>query len=125
MRKLWLALPIALLLFWPALGQSTHSITVGWNASATTGVAYNVYRSTSASGPFTKINSVDVNALTYTDTTGTGGTTYYYQTTAVCDSSTTCPSGISGESAPSPISAGALFLGNPAAQGAAPTVKSN
>ena len=125
MKKLWLLLLIIPLLFWPSFAQSPHSVTLTWNASATTGAAYNVYRGTSSSGPFTKINSSDVTVLTYVDSSGVAGTTYYYEVTAVCDASTTCPAGISGESAPTPPSVGVLFLGNPQAPVAAPTVKAN
>ncbi|MFC1540616.1 hypothetical protein ACFL4J_01095 [Candidatus Margulisiibacteriota bacterium] len=41
-------------------------------------VGYNVYRSTSQSSGFTKINTSVVNNTTYTDTSGTAGTDYYY-----------------------------------------------
>jgi fibronectin type 3 domain-containing protein len=112
MRKLILA---ALLLFIlignPLSSQTQHNITLNWNASVTTGVKYNVYRGTASAGPFTPLAS-DVAAVTYKDTSGTGGTTYWYQITAICDTTTTCPAGVSGESAPTtPVSA--TFLGNP------------
>ena len=44
---------------------------------------YNVYRSTSASGSYVKINSsLDANTA-YTDTSVASGHTYYYEATAV------------------------------------------
>ena len=101
--------------------QTQHSITVQWGASPTSGVAYNVYRGTTSTGPFTKVGS-DVTALKYIDTSGTGGTTYYYQITAICDTTTTCPTGIVGESDPTPPSVGVTFLASPAAPPAAPSV---
>jgi len=107
----------------PVFSQTTHSVTLNWSASPTTGVKYNVYRNTAATGTYAKIAS-DVGALTYTDSSGTGGTSYYYQVTAVCDTTTTCPAGISGESAP--LSGGPfLFLGNPAAPAGVLTGTSN
>ncbi|HZN69512.1 MAG TPA: PA14 domain-containing protein [Tepidisphaeraceae bacterium] len=48
------------------------------NVEGATG--YNVYRGTSATGPFSLLNTTGpVNELSYLDTTGTVGTTYFYQ----------------------------------------------
>jgi fibronectin type 3 domain-containing protein len=44
---------------------------------------YNVYRSTSSGGPYSKINGSLVATSNHTDTGLTGGTTYYYVVTAV------------------------------------------
>lgn len=60
-----------------------HSVALTWNASTSTVVGYNVYRGTTSGGPYTKLNSSPVGALTFTDTTVQNGTTYYYVTTAV------------------------------------------
>ena len=59
-----------------------HTVTLTWNAS--TGVAgYNIYRSTSTTGTFTKVNStLDANT-TYIDSAVVSGQTYYYEATAV------------------------------------------
>ncbi len=59
-----------------------YSVSLSWNAS--TGVSgYNVYRSTSASGSYVKINSsLDANTA-YTDTSVASGHKYYYEATAV------------------------------------------
>jgi fibronectin type 3 domain-containing protein len=59
-----------------------HSVNLFWNASA--GVAgYNVYRSTSSTGTYIRINStLDANTA-YTDTSVVSGQTYYYEATAV------------------------------------------
>lgn len=59
-----------------------YSVSLSWNASA--GVAgYNIYRSTSASGSYAKINSsLDANTA-YTDSSVASGQTYYYEATAV------------------------------------------
>ena len=59
-----------------------YSVNLSWNGS--TGVAgYNVYRSTSSSGTYSKINpTLDANTA-YTDSSVTSGQTYYYEATAV------------------------------------------
>jgi hypothetical protein len=60
-----------------------HTVALSWNASTSTVVGYNVYRSTVSGGPYTKINASPVSPLTFTDTTVQHATTYYYVTTAV------------------------------------------
>ena len=61
-----------------------HTVQLSWNASTSSSIAgYNVYRGGSASGPFTKINSVLDISLGYGDSTVQSGQTYYYATTAV------------------------------------------
>jgi hypothetical protein len=59
-----------------------YSVNLSWNAS--TGVAgYNVYRSTSSNGTYSKINStLDANTA-YADSSVASGGTYYYEATAV------------------------------------------
>jgi hypothetical protein len=59
-----------------------YSVSLSWNSSQEV-TGYNVYRSTSANGTFTKINSA-LNANTaYTDSSVTSGQTYYYAATSV------------------------------------------
>jgi len=71
----------------PTAAQGSGSIDLTWSAAATDTSAtphgnniagYNVYRSTSQSSGFTKLNSSTVTVTNYSDTTGTTGTTYYY-----------------------------------------------
>src|SRR6202034_940023 len=59
-----------------------YSVKLSWNASS--GVAgYNVYRSTTSNGAYSKINStVDANTA-YTDSTVAAGQVYYYEATSV------------------------------------------
>jgi len=65
-------------------GTTAHSVDLSWTASASPkAVGYNIYRSTSPSGPFTKINSTPVFKTKYTDTTVVSGMTYYYAATSV------------------------------------------
>ncbi|MFY9488081.1 MAG: hypothetical protein WAP35_05220 [Solirubrobacterales bacterium] len=58
---------------------SPAGIALSWTAPASTGVAgYNVYRASSAGGPFTKINPSIVSGTSYNDTTSGGGTRWYF-----------------------------------------------
>jgi ASPM-SPD-2-Hydin domain-containing protein len=69
----------------PLTGTGTvtpYSVNLFWNSSSDV-VGYNVYRSTTASGTYSKINpSLDSNTA-YTDGTVVSGHTYYYAATAV------------------------------------------
>ena len=51
-------------------------------------IGYNVYRSITSGGPYTKINLALNGATTYTDNTVQEGQTYYYVATAVDSSGT-------------------------------------
>ncbi len=69
----------------PTAGTRTvTSIAISWTGSTddvlVTG--YNVYRSTSLGGTYTKINTNPVNAVTYTDTGLTPNTAYFYKVAA-------------------------------------------
>ena len=67
-----------------AAPQSTHSVSLNWNASPTTTVTgYNVYRSTLNGSLYARVNPVALPGLTYTDSAVQSGTTYYYVATAV------------------------------------------
>jgi hypothetical protein len=56
---------------------SSHSVALAWDASTTSGVTYNVYRSTVAGGPYSILLSA-VSATAATDSMVSSGTTYYY-----------------------------------------------
>jgi hypothetical protein len=61
-----------------------HTVDLSWNASTSTSVSgYNVYRSTTTGGPYTKINPSLNSSMNYSDSTVQSGKTYYYVTTAV------------------------------------------
>lgn len=63
---------------------ATRALTLSWSASASPGIAgYNVYRSNATGGPYTKLNSAVLTALSYTDATASSSSNYYYVTTAV------------------------------------------
>ena len=60
-----------------------HSVDLSWNASTSQVSGYNIYRGSQSGGPYTKLNSTLISALTFTDTTVQSGTTYFYVSTAV------------------------------------------
>jgi hypothetical protein len=65
----------------------SHSVTLTWTASTTSGVtAYNIYRSQTTGGPYTKLTATAVATTTYTDSSVIAGTTYYYVATALVGS---------------------------------------
>lgn len=65
------------------VAASGHSVNLSWVPSTSPVVGYNVYRSGTSGGPYTKLNSA-VNAGTnYLDSSVVGGHTYYYVNTAV------------------------------------------
>jgi fibronectin type 3 domain-containing protein len=79
------------------VNQTTN--TVSWTAQA--GAQFNVYRSTSPvittvaqcpAGIFYKLNSAPIVGTSYTDSTGTGGTTYWYEVSTVDAATANCES---------------------------------
>ena len=65
-----------------------HSVDLGWNASTSSVVGYNVYRATISGGPYTRLTSSPQAGTTYVDSTVQSGLTYYYVVTAVSSSGT-------------------------------------
>jgi hypothetical protein len=64
--------------------DSAHSVSLSWTASVSSNVSgYNLYRGTTAGGPFTKVNSTLIVATSYQDATVQAGQGYYYVATAV------------------------------------------
>lgn len=61
---------------------TSHNVSLGWTASTSTVVGYNVYRGTTSGGPYSLVNSSDPN-VTYSDATVQAGQTYFYVVTAV------------------------------------------
>jgi len=61
-----------------------HEVDLWWNPSTSTAVSgYNVYRATSATGSYARINPTLNASTSYNDSTVQSGGTYYYATTAV------------------------------------------
>lgn len=71
----------------PVWAQTQHSITIGWTETQGTDIAtgFNIYRSTTTGGPYSKltISPLSISTLSYQDTTGVGGTKYFYVVTAI------------------------------------------
>ena len=59
-----------------------HSVALGWNPSTSSVVGYNVYRSTTTGGPYSRITSMNADT-SFTDSAVQAGQTYFYVTTAV------------------------------------------
>ena len=72
-----------------------HSVTLTWNASSSSVLGYNIYRSGASSGPFSRINASLDTLSSYTDTNVQAGQTYYYEVTSV--DSTNTESGYSNQ----------------------------
>jgi Abnormal spindle-like microcephaly-assoc'd, ASPM-SPD-2-Hydin/Fibronectin type III domain len=67
-----------------ANSTTTSSVHLQWNPSSSSGIAgYYVYRSTSQTGVFQKLNESPEASTSYTDTSVSPGTTYYYKVTSV------------------------------------------
>ena len=64
---------------------NSHGVTLNWGASTSQNVAgYNVYRSATSGGPYTKLNTTGlITVLTYFDSAVVAGQTYYYVATTV------------------------------------------
>jgi fibronectin type 3 domain-containing protein len=65
-------------------GGTCHPTILTWVASTSSNLAgYNVYRSTSSTGTYAKLNSTLIMGTTFTDGTSQPGATYYYTATSV------------------------------------------
>lgn len=61
------------------VGEYDSGVVLTWTKSATASIdGYRIYRSPQKTTGFVRVDSVDKNTTTYTDTTTTEGTTYYY-----------------------------------------------
>lgn len=65
-----------------AQASGSTGINLSWTA-VTGATAYNIYRSATADGQYTKINSSQITAASYADTGLSSSTTYFYKVTAV------------------------------------------
>jgi hypothetical protein len=61
----------------------TYTVLLTWDASTSQVAGYIVLRSETSGGPYTPLFGAALNALSYTDTTVSSGTTYYYVVTAL------------------------------------------
>jgi Abnormal spindle-like microcephaly-assoc'd, ASPM-SPD-2-Hydin len=75
--------PLSITLNGTGVQPVSHSTTLSWAASTSVVVGYNVYRASVSGGPYTKLNTSLVSALTYADSAVQAGQTYFYVVTAV------------------------------------------
>jgi hypothetical protein len=61
---------------------TAHTVTLSWNASASSVQGYYVYRGTISGGPYMRVSALEA-GLSYVDSTVASGQTYYYAVTAV------------------------------------------
>jgi IPT/TIG domain len=65
-----------------------HTVTLSW-ACASSGVSgFNVYRSSTSGGPYTRVNSNMVSGMSFSDNAVHEGQTYFYVTTAISGNNT-------------------------------------
>ncbi|MDQ0890284.1 pectate lyase/pectin methylesterase-like acyl-CoA thioesterase [Paenibacillus sp. V4I9] len=79
--------------------SGNNQVDLTWD-SLTDAAYYNIYRSQTNSGPYTKVNNANVIGTRFTDTTAVNGNTYYYVVTAA---NTTKESGYSNQVTAAPI----------------------
>ena len=75
--------PATIALTGSGVAATPHTVSLSWTASTSTVSGYNVYRSTTSGGGYSKVNGGLVGGVNYTDSTVQNGITYYYVTTAV------------------------------------------
>ncbi len=63
-----------------------HTVSLAWADSSSGLSGFNVYRSSTSGGPYTRINSTLLPSTTFTDSSVQAGQTYFYVTTAVSSS---------------------------------------
>jgi hypothetical protein len=63
---------------------TSHNVVLNWTASTSSNIAgYNIYRSATSGGSYTKVNTAVVVPTSYTDNTVLAGKTYFYVATTV------------------------------------------
>jgi hypothetical protein len=61
----------------------SHSVSLTWSPSTSTVTGYNTYTSSVSGGPYTKLTSAPVTAMSYTDSNVVAGQTYFFVVTSV------------------------------------------
>lgn len=75
--------PATIALVGDGMQASSHSVTLSWNASPSAVAGYNVYRSESSGGPYSKMDASVVPTESFVDANVQAGLTYYYVITSV------------------------------------------
>lgn len=65
-----------------------HTVTLSWSCGSSSVSGFNVYRSTTSGGPYTRVNSNLVSSMLFSDNAVHEGQTYFYVTTAISGSNT-------------------------------------
>jgi centrosomal CEP192-like protein/HYDIN/CFA65/VesB family protein len=78
--------PLSIPLTGTGVQSNPESVALSWVASTSEVKGYNVYRGTSTSGPYTKLNSSPDGSTSYADSSVANNTTYYYYVTSVSSS---------------------------------------
>jgi hypothetical protein len=60
-----------------------HTVGLTWASSSSSASGFNIYRSSTSGGPYTRVNSALLPSTTFTDSKVQAGQTYFYVTTAV------------------------------------------
>lgn len=60
-----------------------HTVTLSWTESSSGVSGFNVYRSSTSGGPYTRVNSTALSGTSFTDSNVQAGQTYFYVTTAI------------------------------------------
>ena len=63
-----------------------HTVSLAWTDSSSAVSGFNVYRSPTSGGPYTRVNSTTLSSMSFTDNNVQAGQTYFYVTTAVNNS---------------------------------------
>lgn len=75
--------PAKIVMSGTGVASATHSVTLSWNSSSSVVAGYNVYVSSSSSGPYSLLNSSPVPTTSYVDSNVQSGDTYYFRITSV------------------------------------------
>lgn len=81
---------------------SAGKVSLSWGAVAGA-TGYEVFRTATVSGPFSRITATAQATTTYADTAVLAGTTYWYQVRAVNAAGTSAPSAIVSAAVPAPL----------------------
>jgi hypothetical protein len=74
-----------------AVGTAEKTLVLTWSANTDDAIGYNVYRSDTATGTFTKLNTALITDTTYTNTGLEFETEYFYKITAVDNATNESP----------------------------------
>jgi hypothetical protein len=78
--------PAKIVMSGTGVASAAHSVTLSWNSSSSVLAGYNVYVSSSSSGPYSLLNSSPVPTTNYVDSNVQSGDTYYFRITSVSTS---------------------------------------